>query len=72
VLTNGRIDKVGCHLIAQSGHDGLARALFPAHTRGDGDALVAAATQAVDASVDLTRTLAVVAVERAVRSVQTS
>jgi L-aminopeptidase/D-esterase-like protein len=70
VLTNGRIDKVGCHLVAQSGHDGLARALFPAHTRGDGDALVAAATQAVDASVDVTRTLAVVAVERAVRSVQ--
>lgn len=71
IVTNGRIDKVGCQLIAQSGHDGLARALFPAHTRGDGDALVAAATQVVDASVDVVRILAVVAVERAVRSVQT-
>jgi L-aminopeptidase/D-esterase-like protein len=69
VVTNGRIDKVGCHLIAQSAHDGLARALFPVHTRGDGDALVAAATQEVDASVDVVRALAVVAVERAVRSV---
>jgi L-aminopeptidase/D-esterase-like protein len=71
IVTNGRIDKVGCHLVAQSGHDGLARALFPVHTRGDGDALVAAATQMVDASVDIVRMLAVVAVERAVRSVQT-
>jgi L-aminopeptidase/D-esterase-like protein len=71
ILTNGRVDKVGCQLVAQSGHDGLARALFPAHTRGDGDALVAAATQAIDASVDVVRALAAVAVERAVRSIQT-
>lgn len=69
IVTNARIDKIGCHLVAQSGHDGLARALFPAHTRGDGDALVVAATQAVDATVDVVRILAVVAVERAVRSV---
>ena len=31
-------------LVAQGGHDGLARALVPSHTRGDGDAIVAAAT----------------------------
>ena len=37
------LDKVGCHLVAQSAHDGLARAVFPAHTRADGDAFVAAA-----------------------------
>ena len=69
IVTNARIDKVGCQLVAQSGHDGLARAVFPAHTRGDGDALVAAATQAVDATVDVVRILAVIAVEQAVRSV---
>jgi L-aminopeptidase/D-esterase-like protein len=69
IVTNARIDKVGCQLVAQSGHDGLARAVFPAHTRGDGDALVAAATQAVDAAVDVVRILAVIAVEQAVRSV---
>jgi len=69
VVTNARIDKVGCHLVAQSGHDGLARALFPAHTRGDGDALVVAATNTVDATVDVVRILSVVAVDRAVRSV---
>jgi L-aminopeptidase/D-esterase-like protein len=71
IVTNARIDKVGCQLVAQSGHDGLARSLFPAHTRGDGDALVVAATQVVDATVDVVRILAVVAVEQAVRSVQT-
>ena len=69
IVTNARIDKVSCQLVAQSGHDGLARALFPAHTRGDGDALVVAATQGIDATVDMVRILAVVAVERAVRSV---
>ena len=69
IVTNARIDKVGCQLVAQGGHDGLARAVFPAHTRGDGDALVAAATQAVDATVDVVRILAVIAVEQAVRSV---
>ena len=71
IVTNARIDKVGCQLVAQSGHDGLARSLFPAHTRGDGDALVVAATQGTDATVDVVRILAVVAVELAVRSVQT-
>jgi L-aminopeptidase/D-esterase-like protein len=74
IVTNAAIDKVGCRLVAESGHDGLARALFPAHARSDGDALVAAAvpTLALDdaagVTVDTVRVLATVAVERAVRS----
>jgi L-aminopeptidase/D-esterase-like protein len=71
IVTNARIDKVGCQLVAQSGHDGLARSLFPAHMRGDGDALVAAATQVIEATIDVVRILALVAVEQAVRSIQT-
>jgi L-aminopeptidase/D-esterase-like protein len=67
VCTNARLDKVGCLIVAQGAHDGLARALVPAHTRVDGDAVVAAATGAVDADVDVVRLLAVAAVERAVR-----
>lgn len=67
VVTNANLDKVGCLVVAQGGHDGLARALFPAHTRVDGDALVAASVGGVDAPVDLVRMLAVEAVERAVR-----
>ena len=69
ILTNAKLDKVSCQLVAQSGHNGLARALFPAHTRGDGDALVAAATGAIEASPDIVRILATLAVEDAVRSV---
>jgi L-aminopeptidase/D-esterase-like protein len=69
VVTNARLDKVGCHLVSQGAHDGYARALFPAHTRGDGDAVVTAALGLVDGSVDVIRLLAVVAVEKAVRSV---
>lgn len=67
--TNARIDKLGCHLVAQSGHDGMARAIYPAHTRADGDALVAVATRQVDASLDQVRMLAATAVEGAIRSV---
>ena len=59
VATNASLDKVGCLLVAQGGHDGLARALMPSHARGDGDAIVAAATGAVEAVVDHVRFLAV-------------
>ena len=68
VATNARLDKMACHLVAQGGHDGLARSLFPAHTRGDGDAFVAAATGELEADVDVVRALAVHVVAEAVRS----
>ncbi len=44
VVTDARLTKAQCHLVAQSAHDGLARAIHPAHTIFDGDAIVAAAT----------------------------
>ena len=68
VLTNARLDKTGCLLVAQSGHDGLARALEPAHATVDGDAIVACATGVVEAAVDRVRVLAARAVESAIRS----
>ncbi|HEX2040035.1 MAG TPA: P1 family peptidase [Acidimicrobiales bacterium] len=69
IATNARLDKLGCLLVAQSGHDGLARALEPAHTTLDGDALVAAATGEVDGvHVDVVRMLAARAVEAAIRA----
>ena len=67
VATNARIDKLGCFLVAQSGHDGMARALEPSHTTMDGDAVVAVATGTVDAALDVVRTLAARAVESAIR-----
>jgi L-aminopeptidase/D-esterase-like protein len=66
VATNATLDKLGCHLVAQSAHDGLARALFPAHTRADGDAFVAAAVGGVPADLDVVRALGAHVVARAV------
>jgi L-aminopeptidase/D-esterase-like protein len=68
VATNARLTKRECRLVAQSAHDGLARALEPVHTEFDGDAAVAAATGAVDAHVEPVRLLAARAVEDAVRA----
>ena len=70
IVTNATLTKLDCHLVAQSGHDAFARALAPAHTRVDGDAIVVAATRsyAADTPVDLVRLLAVAAMEQAIRS----
>ncbi len=68
IVTNARVDKTGCQWLARSGHDGLARALYPAHMPVDGDALVAAATGQVKADPMHLRLLAQAAVTRAVRS----
>jgi L-aminopeptidase/D-esterase-like protein len=66
VVTNARLDKVACHLLAQSAHHGLARAVSPSHTAVDGDAFVAAATGTVDAEPAVVRNLAVAAVSEAI------
>lgn len=71
VITNATLDKVGCRIVAQGAHDGLARSITPPHTRFDGDALVAAATGEVSAHVDVVRLLALAAVTDAIRSTRT-
>jgi L-aminopeptidase/D-esterase-like protein len=68
VATNASLDKIGCLLTAQSAHDGVARALEPAHATVDGDAVVAAAVGEVIAPVDQVRLLAARAVEDAIRT----
>ena len=69
VATNAVLDKLGCYRVARSGHSGMARALFPAHTEGDGDALVVGATGQVEADFGLVRLMAAAAVEAAIRTV---
>ncbi len=44
VATDATLDKAGCARLAAMGHDGLARALSPAHTAVDGDTVFALAT----------------------------
>ncbi|MEU7908780.1 P1 family peptidase [Actinoplanes sp. NPDC049118] len=70
VLTNARLSKSDCFLLAQSGHAGFARTLHPAHSRYDGDAVVALATgeAGVEADLDLLRAVTADVVGDAIRS----
>jgi L-aminopeptidase/D-esterase-like protein len=52
VATNARLSKAQATKVAQMAHDGLARALFPAHLPSDGDTIFALATGEV-AEADL-------------------
>ncbi|HET9730353.1 MAG TPA: P1 family peptidase [Acidimicrobiia bacterium] len=67
VVTDAQLDKVACHLLAQSAHDGFARALRPAHTRFDGDLAIAVATGHVEGHLDRLRLAAADAVADAIR-----
>ncbi|MGI9600258.1 MAG: P1 family peptidase [Acidimicrobiales bacterium] len=69
IVTDAAVTKSDCYLLAQGGHDGLARSLHPAHTRHDGDALVAASVGAHQADIDHLRVLAAAVVEAAVTSI---
>jgi L-aminopeptidase/D-esterase-like protein len=53
VATNARLTKEETNKVAQMAHDGLARAVRPAHTMFDGDTLFALATGQKDADVNL-------------------
>ena len=67
VVTDARCDKLGCHLVAQSAHDGMARAVRPAHTRFDGDLAVTLATGTVETNLDRLRAVAADVVAEAIR-----
>jgi L-aminopeptidase/D-esterase-like protein len=67
VVTDAAIDKLACHLVAQSAHDGLARALRPAHTRYDGDLAITLSTGAVETHLDRLRVTAADLVAEAIR-----
>lgn len=75
VATNAQLTKAQCHLVAQSAHDGFGRAIVPAHTVGDGDAVVVAATgeREIDAAdVAAVRLMACAVVESAIRTTTAS
>jgi len=69
LLTDARLDKNDCFLLAQSGHTGYARAIHPAHSRYDGDAVVALATgEVAGANLDLLRAVAAETMTSAIRN----
>ncbi|MBP2194492.1 P1 family peptidase [Nocardia goodfellowii] len=81
VATDARLDPIGCRRMALTAHDGLARAIRPAHSPLDGDTLFALATGTAEQApsfpmppafpadllvLDALCTAAAVAVERAI------
>jgi L-aminopeptidase/D-esterase-like protein len=68
VATNARFDKTQMTKIAEMAHDGLARAINPAHTPFDGDTLFAMSTgtSAIQATLVSVGTLAAEAVSKAI------
>lgn len=67
VVTNAKLTKEDVNKVAQMAHDGLARAVRPAHTMYDGDTIFALATGAIPADVNLVGAFGAEAFERAVR-----
>jgi L-aminopeptidase/D-esterase-like protein len=67
VATNARLSKERAHLLALAAHDGMARAIRPAHTMWDGDTAFALATGAVDADQRRLESMAEETVAEAIR-----
>ncbi|MFN8564789.1 MAG: P1 family peptidase, partial [Anaerolineae bacterium] len=68
VATTARLTKVEANKVAQMAHDGLARAVRPAHTMFDGDTIFALATGAVGADVSLVGAYAAEVTAQAIRN----
>lgn len=58
IATDATLDKMQANFIASAAHDGLALAIRPCHTPGDGDTLFCIATGQNPAPVDLTALVA--------------
>jgi L-aminopeptidase/D-esterase-like protein len=67
VATNARLTKEETNKVAQMAHDGLARAVRPAHTMYDGDTLFALATGEVVADVNVVGAFGAEVVAEAIR-----
>lgn len=68
VATNARLNKEETNKVAQMAHDGLARAIRPAHTPFDGDTIFALSTGTHDSHVTLVGAFAAEMVEQAIRN----
>ncbi len=69
VATNARLTKAQVNRIATVAHDGFARAIWPVHTRADGDVIFALATgeqEITDDQYPSIEAMSALAVERAV------
>ena len=55
VATNARLTKAQANRMALMADDGLARAIYPSHTQGDGDTVFALATGQWSGEADITQ-----------------
>ena len=67
VATNGQLNKAQAQKVAQMAHDGIARAINPAHTMYDGDTIFALATGDIAADTTLVGAYAAEMVAAAIR-----
>jgi len=76
VATNARLTKEGANKVAQMAHDGLGRAIRPAHTMFDGDTIFSLATGELEADASVVGAFAAEvfaqAVVRAVRAARSA
>ncbi len=68
IVTNARLSKTDANWLAQRGHNGLARAISPSHTKLDGDLVFAAATGEVEAAADAVGVMGAALMAKAVRN----
>ena len=68
VATNARLNKDETNKVAQMAHDGLARAVRPAHTMFDGDTIFALSTGQIPANVNAIGAYAAEVVAQAIRN----
>lgn len=67
VATDARLSRERAHLLAIAAHDGVARAIRPAHTIWDGDTVFSLATGATEAAQPLVERMAEEVVAEAIR-----
>jgi L-aminopeptidase/D-esterase-like protein len=67
VATDAKLSRERAHLLAIAAHDGLARAVKPAHTMWDGDTVFSLATGKVEAPQPLVERMAGEVLARAIR-----
>jgi L-aminopeptidase/D-esterase-like protein len=68
IVTNARLSKVETNRLSQRGHDGMARAIAPAHTSYDGDVVFGLASGPIEANFDLVAEMGATVTAEAIRS----
>jgi L-aminopeptidase/D-esterase-like protein len=68
VATNAKLSKPHVNKVAQMAHDGIARAISPAHTMYDGDTIFGLATGQIPANVSVVGAFAAEAMAQAIRN----